>query len=130
MTTEFYTDLRDGVADELITDFGKALTLREEDDAAVFDGATGFITSAGTPTDHAVTGIITRFKLGDIDGTMVLRTDFKVLLSAVSPVTGLPITPPTVNMILIDGADQYTIIDVVPLRPGGVDVIYTMQVRQ
>ena len=130
MADAFYTDLRDGVADELITDFGQALVLREEDSAAEFSGSTGFITTPGTPTDHNVMGIFTRYKERDIDGIMVKRTDFKVLISAVNPSTGSPITAPNTDMLLIDGTDEYEILDVDPLRPGGVDVIYTMQVRK
>lgn len=125
----FYTDLRDGVADALLTEFGTAFVLQEEV-GETYNEMTGFIDTPGSLTNHAVTGLFSDFKQDEIDGSNVLRSDFKVILSAVDPVTELPIAVPNTNMKFLDGVVEYKIIDVRPLRPGGVDVIYTLQVRK
>ncbi len=130
MTDAFYIDIRDNVADQLIKDFGKPLTIRAEGSTAVFDGESGFITVVGTPVTHNVTGVFVEFKQSEIDGTTVLSTDFKVLLSAVDPITNVALTiVPTTEMTLLDGTEEFVIVDVRPTKPGGIDVIYTLQVR-
>ncbi len=124
MTAKFYNDLRDGVVEELLTEFGKDYVLQQEGSAAVFDEPTGFITTPGTPTNHTVTGVLTSYNQREINGTSILATDFKLLLSP----SGMTVVPDT-SMKIVDGIDEFTIIHVKPLRPGGVDVLYELQVR-
>lgn len=130
MTDAFYAEIRDDVADDLIRQFGRSLTLREEGSGAVFDGASGFVTAPGTPTDYPVTGLFTKFRQDEVDGTSVKQDDLKVLLSAQNRTTEVALAVvPSTEMILLDDATEYAIVSVKPLRPGNIDVVYTLQVR-
>lgn len=130
MTDAFYTDLRDNVANELIKEFGSAMTLRVPGGDQVFDGATGFVTSQGTPTDYAVSGVRTQYKKSEINGTNVKDGDFQVILAANNRTTSaaLAVVPDT-SMEIIDGGSTYKIVRVEPIQPGNVNVIYKLQVR-
>lgn len=74
------------------------------------------------------------FRASEIDGTMIQRGDVKVLMA----VTGFAIaadkdgnnanTPTPADRLLASGK-QYAIIDVKPLRPGGVAVMWEIQAR-
>lgn len=132
MTDAFYNDVRDNVADDLIKQFGKSMTMRAKGSGQVFDGATGFVTTVGTNVDYPVSGVMTKFNQREIDGTNILRDDFKLLMSANNRSTGAPLAvEPDTSMQIIDGnGEVYAIVHVEPLRPGNIDVIYTLQVRR
>ena len=61
MADQFYNDIRDTVANDLLTDFGRGFTLREKTGEA-FNEMTGFVTP-GTNVDHSVTGIFSQYLL-------------------------------------------------------------------
>jgi hypothetical protein len=124
MADQFYIDIRDGVAEELLTEFGRTYTLQEEGSDAVFDEASGFFTTPGTAVAHTVTGIFSQYAQREIDGSSIQATDFKVILMAAD----MTVVPDT-SMKILDGAAEYAIVHVTPLKPGGVDIIYTLQVR-
>lgn len=77
-----------------------------------------------TPTNHACTIVVDTYRAFEIDGTMILAGDKKVLLS----VEGLAITPTTADKLQIGGV-AHTIINVETLSPGGTTLLYTLQVR-
>lgn len=116
-----YISTRDDVADPLIEEFGVAMTLVEPNDTV--DVVTGRETD-GTDTNHSVTGVMLQYKVKEMGGGIEMG-DFKCLLSA----TGLSVVP-NPNMKLKVGTDLYNIVDVKPLRPANVDVMYTLQVRR
>lgn len=98
------------------------MTLRDNDAGDVFNPATGVVTP-GVPVDTPVTGIVypvTRGRRGDGAET---KKSQRVILSA----EGLSVVP-TVKHQLIVGGQTYEITNVNPLAPGGVDVIYELQV--
>ena len=94
-----------------------------------------FIVRAGTPTGptydptpgvpvaHPVTVVYDAWRNDQIDGTLIKRGDLKILCAA-GTVT------PTPNDIFRDatGAEK-SIINVEPLQPGGVAVMYVVQAR-
>lgn len=98
-------------------------------------GTTAYIVRAGTPTgpahnptpgtpsDLAVTVVYDKFRNNEIDGTLIKAGDLKILVAAGSVV-------PTVADGFKDGdGNQYTIINVTPLKPGGVVVMWEIQAR-
>lgn len=78
----------------------------------------------GEPTRHPVTSFFSQFTSNEIDGTNILAEDIKLLLSPI----GLPENFDSNDEIEIDGT-RYSIINVMPVRPGGVDVLVPIQVR-
>lgn len=60
-----------------------------------------------------------------IDGTLIKQGDMKVLLSC------LEVTlPPQFKGTITQGADIWSIEQIKPLNPGGIRLIYTLQVRK
>jgi len=100
-------------------------------------GVGAFIVRAGTPTGpsynpthgvpvaYPVTVVYDTWRNDQIDGTLIKQGDLKILVAS----SGLTITP-TPNDIFRDatGAEK-SIINVEPLQPGGVAVMYVVQAR-
>ncbi|MDR1648766.1 MAG: hypothetical protein LBR71_00770 [Synergistaceae bacterium] len=59
-----------------------------------------------------------------IDGTTILHGDRKVLISA----EHFEAFPRTTDKLIAEGV-EYNIINVSPLAPGGVSILYTLQIR-
>jgi len=106
-----------------IADAGTTLTIKRSV-SGVTDPITG-ITTGGTVDLHTVTGVKLRFKNTDIDGTLVKSGDLRILLS----VEGLTVIPESTDTIMISGID-WKIIDVKPLEPAEIVVLYELQVRR
>jgi len=116
----FYTDLQ-ATATRLLIDKGQLITYVQRASSA-YDPETGQMTN----TDTSYTGIpaaVVSFKNAEIDGTMVLKSDRKVLMGA-----GV-VTPETTGLLQIGGA-TYAIVDVEAITPAGTDVIYKLQARR
>lgn len=94
------------VADKLLTKYGADATITRD------------------TTAHAVRALLTDYHLREVDGTLVLRGDIKAMAAAKT----LAIVPSTKDLFTT-GGKNYRIIAVSPLRPGGVDIIYEMQLR-
>lgn len=118
----FYEKMRDGSAKKLITKYGAAMTLRRTS-GGTYNPNAGSISGA-TTTDYPCRGVIQEYRAGEIDGMSVLFGDKKILVSA----SGLAIVPESEDLLII-GSNTYSVINNSPLSPGGVDVIYTVQVR-
>ena len=110
-------------ADSAIANAGTSLTIKR-DTAGVTDPITG-ITTGGRITSYTATGVKLRFKNRDIDGTLVKAGDLRILLS----VAGLNITPESTDTITVSGVD-WKIIDVKPLEPAEIVVLYELQIRK
>lgn len=78
----------------------------------------------GTPTtaDTPVKVISGAFEFGQIDGTLIRSTDRKITVEAGQ------IAPTPDDKLLIGGV-EHEIIAVMPLDPGGVALLYELQVR-
>lgn len=108
-------------ADELLQEFGKALTVRHVVSSG-YDPETGGSTI--TTTDEPGCGA--KFPYGDkmIDGTMILTSDEQLYLSPVG------ITTPKPDDQVIIGADTYSIVKVNTTAPAGIAVIHECQIRK
>lgn len=125
MSDAFYIGKRDGTAARNIRDKGMPVTLRSKA-GEVFDPNTG-TTTGGAVTDVATRALLKSYKLGDVDGQLILRDDVLAIMMAVSD-AGAPLSPQP-EMQLIANGTTYTIIHVRPVAPGGVAVLYYVQLR-
>lgn len=78
----------------------------------------------GVPAEHSCTVVFDQWRADQIDGTLIQRGDLKILVAA----SGLAITPTPADTFRHAGKD-YAIINVKPLQPAGVAVMYEMQCR-
>jgi hypothetical protein len=74
--------------------------------------------------EFPVLALFETYSDGMIDGTTILYGDRKLLLSA----EHLEATPRTTDKLIING-EEYNIINVLPLAPGGVSILFTLQIR-
>lgn len=80
----------------------------------------------GTPTDHAARFAILDFTAREVDGSRVLASDKKALVSPV----GLEIDPTTSDSLVDAGGSAWKIVGVETLRPAETTVLITLQVRK
>jgi len=78
-----------------------------------------------SPSSHLTKGVFLDYSSHEVDGTLILAEDQKVLVAAL----GLDIVPTTKDKI-IDGDDTWAIKAVKPLKPGDEAIIYELQVRR
>ena len=119
----FYENLRDNTAGKLIEKRGMPVSLVDTTSSDVFDVDSGTITE-GANVSHPAYGLFTEYKSSELYYGDVLRGDMKMLLSS----KNLAVVP-TTSMYIEAGGHEYAILDVFPLNPGGVDVMYTLQLR-
>lgn len=118
MSTYDYTRPR-ATADRLVTRFGQTGAIRRQTASGSENNPTF------TPTDHECTLVTEAYKTSEIDGSRVMASDLKVILAK----GDLAISPTTEDKLVIGGV-PYSIVDVSPLSPGGVVVLWQMQVRR
>lgn len=107
-------------ATRLLTQKGQTVTLRQQT-AGAYDPATG----AATVTTTNVTGIpaaVFGFKNMEVDGTLILKGDKKVLMAVG--------TKPTKNDVVSIGGIDHAVLDVEEVSPAGTDVLYKLQCRR
>jgi hypothetical protein len=112
----------------LIAAKGQTVTLTRRA-AGAYNTANG--TSATTTSTQTGKGVILPFASGlrKMAGTNIPAGDKQCLLSALST-AGAAITAPKVDDMLTDaGGTIYSIVDVAPLAPAGLDIIYELTVR-
>ena len=109
------------VADELLTEFGQAVTIRHRT-AGAYDPATGAV--AVTTTDETGRGVLRDYKTRHIDGTMILRGDKYVLLSPVG------ITAPDTDDRIVIGGVDYAVVSIETEAPAGTALLHTVQIRR
>lgn len=114
----FYPGLK-ATALSLLTDKGQSMTLTKRPSGA-YSPATG--SAPITETTEAVYGAAFDYNARDIDGTLIKRGDKRVIMEASD-------TVPTSTDTLTIGGVVHSIIEAVPVNPGGVVVIYKVQVR-
>lgn len=118
MTSPLYTSLK-ATASGLLSDKGQSMTLTTRTPGA-YDTATS--TAAITETTEPVYGAVFDYAARDIDGSLIKRGDKRVILEASTAV-------PTSTDTLTIGGVVHTIVEAVPVNPGGVVVIYKVQAR-
>lgn len=104
----------------LIRAIGKNLTLRVVSGGS-YNAATGQL-SGGSQTDNTVKGMLLSYSDSQRDGEMVQKGDRKAVLEAD--------TLPSIQDILIDGSDEYEIINVTQIESNDSDLVYVCQIRQ
>ena len=116
----FYTDLQ-ATATRLLIDKGQRITYVQRA-AGAYDPTTGEVSNTET-NFSGIPAAVVNFKNSEIDGTMVLKSDRKVLMGA-----GV-VVPEATGLLLIGGV-TYAIVDVEAVTPAGTDVIYKVQARR
>ena len=114
-----------------LTKAGAAMTLRRAT-TGTYDPDTGTY-SGGATTDYPLVGLIqarSLYQTGAVgqnffNGVLVVTDDQFLLLSAAS----LPIIPAPGDLIIITGV-SYSIITMIPVRPGGVTLMYRVLARK
>lgn len=118
----FYEDKRDGVAYTLISRYGATLSIGVTS-GETFNPMTG-ASSGGTTDWFPAYGVILPDQKGEKTQTGIRTSNLNVMVAA----SGLEVVP-AVNHRLQIGTNEYEIIRVVPLRPGGIDVLYEIEAR-
>jgi len=118
----FYSEMAE-MAREQIDEYGRLAIIR---------GTTGNTynpstdtNSGGTITETSVKMLFTEYRAKEIDGTIILRGDKKVMIA-----NAALNTPPMHNDIVIDGTNEYKVIDISTIQPGDTPLIYKLQVRK
>jgi len=128
-----YTNFRT-LADRLIGENGRALTLVRRDQANFTDPAKPWRGSTEAATvSTIVTGVFLEFEKEDIDGTLIRRGDKQVLIAAKDvedETTGtLSVKVEDFDHIL-DAGVRWKILKAELIEPGSQRIMYDLQVRQ
>lgn len=110
---------------------GVSMTLRKTT-PGTYDPAAGTY-SGGSTTDYAVTGLIQSQTIPQtgssgqrfFNGILVQTDDQFVLLAA----SGLAVDPAPGDLLIITGV-TYSIVTMIPIRPGGVDLMFRVLARK
>lgn len=117
-----------GTAERLIARFGQVGAIRRETPGA------GPPYSPGPPTvvNHPAKLVVTSFTAREIDGTRIRADDLKVLVAA----EGLAVEPTTLDRVVeaqqvgSPNGPSLAIVNVEPLSPAGMAVVFTLQCRR
>lgn len=115
-------------ADRLITRFGKTTTSQLVQPGSKSGNA--FNPTIGAATLHAVKAVVLEYNQRDIDGTRIIVGDRKVYVAVGN--TDFQITPEWKLKIKMKGdaaAKNYSIVNVKPLEPGDVTLLWELQCR-
>ncbi|MCF0055517.1 hypothetical protein [Dyadobacter sp. CY356] len=118
----FYSEMAD-MAKEAIAENGRPVILRRNTEGS-YNPATDTFTGTGN-VDENPSALFTEYKQAEIDGTVIIRGDKKVLLADAALTA-----PPEYNDIIVDGSDEYKVINIFTVKPGDTSIIYKLQVRK
>lgn len=127
MADDFYNDLRDNTVAPLLLQFGFDMILESAREPTI-DPNTGAITAAAVPLSTTVKGIFRFFSQDEINGEDVLSGDLQCLIGG-KEVLAAGIVPDTTMQLTAKG-DIYNVVRVTPTQPGGVAVLYRLQIRR
>jgi hypothetical protein len=119
--SSFYTELR-ATANDLLLEFGRAMTISDEA-AGTYQPGTGIAPKA--PASFACTGAMFDYDGLEFDGSAVIRGDRRIYISAESITKA-----PKVGMRVTVGAELWHVVNTKTIDPGGIDVLYDVQVRR
>lgn len=122
-----YADLRDNTVVPLMADFGFDMTLESAREPKI-DPDTGEILTAATVVETTVTGILRFFSQDEIIRMNILSGDLQALIEAKST-NDINIVPDTTMQLVAQGV-KYSIVRVTPTQPGGIAVLYRLQIRR
>lgn len=127
MPDAFYNDLRDNTVDPVLKQFGFAMTLESSREPTI-DPNTGAITVAATVVSTTVTGIFRFFSQDEITRMDILSGDLQCLIGG-KEVNDAGVVPDTTMQLVAKGV-KYSIVRVTPTQPGGIAVLYRLQIRR
>jgi len=127
MSDAFYIEKRDVAAHNQLVKRGFKMTLVSRKDE-VIDKNTGAVTTPATVVNTPVTGITRFFSQDEIDGKNVLSNDIQALISG-KELAEAGIVPDTTMRLIAKGV-TYTVVRDTPTTPGGIDVLYRLQIRR
>ncbi len=127
MSDSFYEKLRDDTVDPLMIQFGFSMILRSSRGPTI-DPDTGAITAAAVPVDTTVTGIFRFYSQDEITGNDILSSDIQCLIGGAELNTAGIVPDP--SMQLIAKGSTYNIVRITPTQPGGIAVLYRLQIRK
>lgn len=107
-------------ADTIIGNFGIPVTVVSKGTAS-YDIDTGSVTS--TNVTQTANGVITNYDSKDIDGSVILRGDKRLLLSPI----GITSIKPDARVTL--AGVSYIVVSVNETNPAGVPLVYDLQIR-
>lgn len=120
-----YASARDD-ADELLTEFGQAVTVRK----VTNNGGPDYAPTQST-TDYATVACIldlARWYPPTLVNTDILRTDRSALIAA-GPLTALGVGVAKMDLIILSDGTVYRVVDVKPASPAGLVLCYNCWVR-
>jgi len=115
----FYASLA-ATAKRLIDSKGQSVVLDRTIDGLA-DPVTGVVTG-GAQYDKATKGILLDYNSDEIDGTLILRTDKKLVIDA-------SIRPMKSDRPKLGGEYVGAIVNIKEVSPAGVPIVYFLQVR-
>lgn len=127
-----YANLRDETVQPLLKDLGFEMTLVSSREP-VIDPNTGAVTAEGANVSTTVVGIFRFFSQDEIRtaegvGYNILANDSQALIDAKALNTA-GIEPDTVKQLIANGV-TYNVVRNWPVQPGGVPLLYRLQVRR
>ena len=114
----FYDNMA-ATASRLIGKYGQAISIKRTTGGTI-DPVTG-ITTAGTASTLATTGILQRYPDSLIDGTRILTSDRLAILA--------PEVEPNLTDKLTFGSKDWAIVSIQFSNPAGTNLVYFVQVR-
>ncbi|AWK13636.1 hypothetical protein SK355_09500 [Candidatus Fukatsuia symbiotica] len=111
-----YAGLRH-TADRLLRDNGAPYTLQRGGGVQVIKG----VEVAVPRENHRLTGVITRYTTGEIDGTLIQQGDIKMFATAETEIR-------QGDHLLIEGK-AHRVIQVTPVKPATLLLCYQLQLR-
>lgn len=119
-------DLQGDIADLLNDpDFGRNVTVRKTV-PGTYDPADGS-TTAATVTDYPTRGLLLAYKDALITGSLIRQGDRKAILKVKG--LGVELTE-TDDLMLLVGADKYTVVSLKTGELGGTIYLYVLQIRK
>jgi hypothetical protein len=118
----FYSDMAE-MAREQIEEYGRTVILRRNNEGA-YNADTDTM-DGGTVSDVSVKVLFTEYRQNEIDNTIILRGDKKILIADAA--LGFA---PQHNDIIVDGTDHYKVINLSTVQPGDTPLLYKLQVRK
>jgi len=122
MTDAWYTAKRDGTVKNSMAKYGLPMTLVVPAVGTYTEGTGAF--TAGTDKTYAVQGLIGNYRKSRKGDTAVQSKTRYIYLSP----SGMTVEPEAGNKLRI-GSTDYEIVDVELVQPGGITVLYQLEVR-
>lgn len=114
------------VAQELIEEFGRAMSIRKVTTAAPGDPAKPWVPGAESTVDTAGFGVFLETQRSFLTGELIPADESLILLSATEFGAVVPINKDRI----VDGSDVWEIVQTNTLKPGATVLIYELRVKK